>query len=356
MRKRLLVLALAILPAPAFAQNVQIQLGGNAQTVANQLGLNVNQLESLISDQIAAYYSVNDVPEYLRLSANAQSLINKGVGVDYGSNPTGFLFGIAVAGAVDTGESDVSTALENLNFDPSERVVPVGIGAQISLMLGYNFTRQGVPGLTLYANGLAFPLQVDEYDADFYNFGFHAQYNLWGHQTKNKTFNWGGLDLTSGFEFSQMRLNLAESLPASIPLSANGGSVQLSTDAVGTLELVQTAWTVPVEVTTAFTLFYFASLYTGVAADFQFGGASIDADLSDDDLEISGVPGVDSLGSVRIDASEDNGPTPVLFRVLVGLQFNLGPVKVFGQVNVQPNNLPDGLTTSAAGGVRVLFK
>ncbi|HJL42519.1 MAG TPA: hypothetical protein RMG48_14545 [Myxococcales bacterium LLY-WYZ-16_1] len=350
-----LVVASLLVAKSSWAQNVQITLGGEAERAAAALGISTGELQTLASEQIGALYSVNDVQEFLKLSANAQSLLNKGIGVDYASSPTGFLFGIGVSGALDTGESDFRDVA--VDIDPSQRAVPVGVGAQISLMIGYNFADQGVPGLTIYANGLGFPLSVDEYEADFYNFGLHGQYKLFGPRG-NESFNWGGLDLTSGLEFSQMRLTLRpeDAIEASAPLSSGSSSIILNTAAQGELALVQTAWTVPLEVTTSVTFLYALALYTGIGVDFQFGNASIEANLRDDRLTADLPDGSEAdLGRVQISADDENGPTTVLFRVLAGLQVNLGPIKAFGQINLQPENLPDGLTVSAAGGLRAVF-
>lgn len=339
--------ACALLWTPsAFAQNtrVQIDLDPGGAAVAQQIGVDVGQLERLISDQIGALYGVSDLNEFLRLSANAQSMVNKGIGVDYASNPTGFLMGIAVSGAFDAGNADIDD-IENLDFVNFDRAVPIGVGAQISLMIGYNFAGAGLPGLTLFLNGLAFPLQYEEYQADFRNFGFHAQYKLFGPQG-NEAAQWGGLDITSGLQFSETVLDLDQAIDRGLALLGPAGSAIIQTATEGDLELTQTAWTIPLELTTNVRFLYFLSIYGGLGVDFQFGSASMSADLASPLTE-----GGQTIGDVTIEANDDAGPSPVLLRFLTGVQINAGPIRIFGQLNF----LTEDLTVGGAAGLRAVF-
>ncbi len=350
-----IVVGLGLATNTARAQDrLSVSLGSQASSIANQLGLSVSELEDVIESQVGALYGVSNINEFLRLSANAQGMVSKGIGVDYGSNPDGFILGFAVSGAIDAGNADIQdvrdAGLELANF---ERAVPIGIGAQFSLMIGYNFKKVGVPGLTLFLNGLLFPLDVDEYSGDFRNFGFHAQYKFFGPRG-NKAAGWGGLDLTTGIEFSQMILDLGtRTLNTRTDLPGAGGtSSTLSTAATGDLKLTQTGWVVPLELTSNVNFLYVLSLYGGAALDFQFGSAQLEADLSAPLTATSPDSGQEQdLGTATIVADDSSGASPVLVRFLAGLQLNLGPIHIFGQFNL----LTEDLTVSAAGGLRAIF-
>jgi hypothetical protein len=330
----------------AWAQNANVTINLNAagRAAAQGIGLDVGQFEQLLEDQISALYGVSDLATFLQLSANAQSMVNKGIGVDYASNPNGFLFGVSVSGALDAGNADIED-IENLDFVDFDRAVPVGVGAQISLMVGYNFSSVGLPGLTLFANGLAFPLQYEEYQADFRNFGVHAQYKLFGPQG-NQAGEWGGLDITSGLQFSETVLDLDEQIDRALSLVGSTGSLNVGTEVTGDLELVQTAWTIPLEVTSNVRFLYILSLYGGVGVDFQFGSASMNADL-----ESPLDQGDTNIGTATVVANDAADPSSVLFRFLVGTQVNLGPIKLWGQLNF----LTENLTVGGAAGVRAVF-
>ncbi|NJK89336.1 MAG: hypothetical protein HC923_07975 [Myxococcales bacterium] len=347
-----LVLAVMSMARPSAGQTVNVRLDDPAPFSA--LGLSENELEQIITDQVRALYGVSDLPTFLRLSANAQSLVSRGLGVDYASNPSGFLFGVAVSGALDAGDADLDELDDLRDFDLAnfDRAVPIGVGAQISLMVGYNFKAAGLPELTLYANGMVLPLTVGveagDYSGDFRNFGVHAQYKL-VRPFGNVVFSWGGLDVTSGLQFSEMVLDLGSNpLRTSLPISANGVEVDVSTVVeTGRIELVQTAWTVPIEVTTNVRFLYVLSLFGGFGLDLNFGRAALRADIQSQDIRAGGQ----TVGAFSVSADDDNGPTTAVFRFLFGAQVHLGPIKVFGQLNV----LTEQLALGGAAGLRFLF-
>ena len=129
----------------AAAQQIDIQYNPAARALLeNQLDLTTDQLNTLITDEIRALYGLVDTATFLRLSANAQGMANKGIGVDYASNLDGWIFGVAFSVAADAGDADIEdfNALADGN---TERAVPVAAGAQIGLMLGYTVARPGSP-------------------------------------------------------------------------------------------------------------------------------------------------------------------------------------------------------------------
>ena len=82
----------------------------------------------------------------------------------------------------------------------------------------------------------------------------HAQYKAIRPLGTRGLVEWGGLDLTTGFELSRMFLSLSDEFEAFGTLEPG---VDLDTVSTGTLELEQRALTIPIEATTNLTLFYF---------------------------------------------------------------------------------------------------
>ncbi len=341
-------LAVTALPGLARGQTIDITLNENTQRLLSQeLGLTPDAVTPLIREQILALYGLANVPEFVRLSANAQNLSNKGLGVDYASHPDSFVFGLAINAATDAGRSDLE-ALSNVNPENIERAIPVG-SAQVSLMAGYNLQRFDLPQWTLFANALYYPLSVSQLKGTFSNFGLHAQYRPFEPMGTSTLVQWGGIALTSGLELSRMSLSLEGTFNTESPV---GQGIDLLTRSTGRLKLTQSALTIPLEVTTDVRFLYLFSLYAGFGIDIPLGKATTDLDLQSS-LSVNNLEslGISELGTAIISAQESGGADSVLFRVLGGLQLHLGPVKIFTQVNL----LTRDLTVGVAAGLRVVL-
>jgi hypothetical protein len=343
-----LPLATAVCAAlPAQAQNVSVQLDAAAASqLSGRLGISEAQLESLVLNQIEGLYGISDVGEFLRLSANAQSMANKGLGADYASIPDGFLFGAAVNLATDTTgglQGFVDTVTGQADAD-----VPVSAGAQITLMLGYNFAPLDLPGLTIYVHGLGYPLSISQLDGTFFNIGSHIQYRVLGPVGSEAIAQWGGLAITTGYEYSSMSLSLSDTFETT---SSIGSGVLLRTVSSGQLDIDQRASTIPIELTTSVRLLYLFTVYGGVGVDFQFGSASAVFDLESRVETAESGQSFARAGAARITVDDLGDPNRVLFRALAGLQLNLGPVRIFGQANVAFQDT----TVAVATGLRFIF-
>ena len=342
----LIVTALCLTAAPAMAQpSVNLQLDSNSTRILEQeLNLTTAEVNQLVEDELLALYGLVDVPSFLRLSANAQSMANKGLGVDYASNVDGWIFGAAVTAALDAGDSTIDD-FRAFADGTTERAVPLGAGVQLGLMLGYAIDDD----LVVYANGLYYPLDTNDLSGTFYNFGLHVQYKVLTPVGNRAILQWGGLDLSTGLELSRMLLALEDRFEASGTLAPGFDLDSVST---GILELEQRALTIPIEATSNVTLFYFLTLYGGVAVDFQLGEASMTFDL-DSALSTAdpNVGGELELGSARIEVAEVADPNTVMFRVLGGVQLNIWRLKLFGQLNF----LTTDLTLSVAAGLRLVI-
>ncbi|MEL7368088.1 MAG: hypothetical protein AAFN74_04180 [Myxococcota bacterium] len=333
-------------PLDVLAQtSVNIAFNPATQSILqSELGLSAADITQLVDDEIRALYGLVDVPTFLRLSANAQSMANKGLGVDYATNLDGLIFGVSVSAAADAGDADIADfrAFADGNTD---RAVPISAGAQIAVMAGYTVADRW----SLFMNGLYYELTVDDLEGTFYNFGIHGQYKAVLPSGDRSTAQWGGIDITSGFQVSRMFLELTDRFEASGTLSPG---FDLETDSLGRLDLEQRAFTIPLEITTNATFFYFLTFYGGIGLDIQLGDASMNIDL-DSQLRTNDPSTGDELdlGSAQIDVIDEAGPDAVMFRFMGGFQLNIWRLKLFGQVNF----LTSDLTVSLATGLRLVI-
>ena len=337
--------AAVLCASSAGAQTITVDIPpSNATQLAEALGTSTDELVRQMEAEIAALYGMLNVKEYLRLSANAQTMVSSGNAADYGSNPDGFFFGIGAGGALSVGDEDIASA----DFEV-ERDVPVGGGVMLSALLGYNLADQGLPWLTFSVHGMYLPMESGQLDGEVMNLGARVQFKLFQHSESSgfDFLHWGGLDVTTGFSWARTRLGLEDTYEAATDLSSE---VRLRTAALGTFEVTQTAYTVPLELTTNFTLFEIFTLYGGAGIDIPFGDASVSADLTADlTAEYNGEDIDAGVATIRVEDS--NGADDWLPRALVGVQLNIWRLRAYAQLDV---SLVDTALAGSAG-LRVMF-
>lgn len=333
MRTALCALLLLAAPAYAFdaaAQTVRLDLDPAAEALlAEATGLGADDLAAALSGQLEGLYGLSNTETFLRLSANAQSLSNRGLGVYYGSDVDHVVLGFGLNFSADAGDADLES-LQASRLGDIDRAVPIGTGAQMSLMLGYNLAAARLPALTLFVNGMTYPLRIGAYDGRFVNLGVHAKYQLIRRFGRRWPAAWGGLAVNSGLEVSRMRLRLDRPLISAIA----AGPVIIDATSTGRIELTQRAYTVPIELSTDLNLLYIVSLYGGIGLDIQLGSAALDlsatAELED--------PDIGTLGTASLQASVDGPPDRIAARVFAGVQLNLGPLAAFFQMHIRPRD------------------
>jgi hypothetical protein len=87
---------------------------------------------------------------------------------------------------------------------------------------------------------------------------------------------WGGIAVTTGYDYSHMSLRLSRNIPLSnfsIPSPVTDGvNVDVTGSASGSVDM--TTKSIPLEVTTSLRLLTLLTAYGGVGFDFQLGGGS----------------------------------------------------------------------------------
>lgn len=352
---RSLALWLCVLTTPsviipsysAFAQDnlgISINLAPDAQRLANELRVDINQLRDQIENELAAVYGLLNVEAFLQLAADNQSLVPAGIGADYASNPTGFFFGLGINAALTTDDSAIT---EGTEYDV-RRSIPLTGGAALSLLFGYNFHHLGISWFTLSGYGMHFPLSVNQLEGTFTNFGLNGQFKVYSPRTRGWV-KWGGIDITTGVNFARTQLQLAdESFNEAIEL---GTGVFIDTGARGVLELEQEAINLSLEVSSNLTMAHFFTIYGGFGIDAPLGSASGFFDLNTNLVgRLTGNEIVDA-GNASIDISASEDAQRFLPRLLGGVQFNIWLIKIFAQLNLSLR----GDTFGVATGLRAVF-
>ncbi|MEQ1501264.1 MAG: hypothetical protein ABMB14_03495 [Myxococcota bacterium] len=328
---------LQLLIGTATAQTVTFDL--NAQQAADA-GVDVDAVEQDLGGAITDQLGLADPDAYLRQFANADAMALKGMGVDYASNPKKF----SIGGVVGSSVSGVP-----LSFVRGPTELPEGgFAFMASLCAGVNlgmFTpgdKGPLDHLMVYVNGLAFsPPANRTFRASMYNFGAHAQLKLFG-PVNLKVVEWGGLDLTAGYERSFYALELTQALP----LTQATGPGSLTWTATGDYRISAGAGTIPLELSTNLRLLV-ATAYVGAGLDLNTATATSAASLSGPvEAKVAGESA--DIGSVGVSIDGAGDADPAVGRLFVGVQANVLLLKVFGHLNVGLNDTYGGFV-----GVRI---
>ncbi len=355
MRRSRLLPILALLPALAMTP-IQVRAGvnvtidpGPGASFAAQAGVDLAALQAQLSAEIDKLYQASEARKYVDGFGNAQAFTTRGMGVDYASNMKYLMIGAA---------ANLSLNVEKGYVPQDTRSPPPieGAGSNATIMAGTNLRWLGLRPISIFANYFQSSGAHGTFDAKLHNWGVHAQLKLFGPKDDETAWNvlmrWGGIDITSGVDFSQLNLELGvgKHVKSDIPLGA-AGNAHVLVNSTGKFALDMSTLSVPLEVTTNFRVLYIASVYGGVGFDWQFGGENkIALDL---DGKMTGtVAGMSAdIGTVKATAAERGVPVAGKLRGLVGAQVNLWLLKLFTQVNV----MPDAGLFSLALGVRLVY-
>ena len=319
----LLTALLALAPASAQAQQIVIELD---EERAAQLGLDTGALEGDLREQMDGQLRLDEVDQFLRQMGAANMTASRGMGADYASNPQRFVLGGGVGTAVNSA---------GLRFGKGSEGMPAGgFAFQAALLAGINLgiaskEESALRRFVLYVDGLVAETNPEPFHASTTNLGTHLQIKLARPKPAKGLLEWGGLDLTGGYEWSRYRLELAQELPV---LAEN-----LTWEADGELAVITDSASVPIELSTNLR-FFIISAFFGAAADVALD-SSTDLEMSlSGPILVDTNGGRENLGSATVSlerAGIIEGVTPRLF---AGAQVNIFFVKAYGQVNVGLND------------------
>jgi hypothetical protein len=305
----------------ALAQQVKVQVDPQ---LAAQAGVDAAEVQQLVSDTVDGTLHIEGHEEFLTRMANANALSTKGMGVDYASNPQRFVVG-ASFGSSENGMAP------SLTWGP-EQLPEGGYSVQLSLMAALNLGFLSGDGsvlrrFVLSVNGMALKGKTGVFEAEMQNLGAHLQVKMIRPPHKG-IVEWGGLDLTSGYELSNYHLRLSQTMP----VKAEG----LRWDASGQFTLESNASTVPIELSSNMRISV-VGLYTGLGWDFRLGGSRATTDLSlGGPIQVSYQGKEQRLGRVDASMVTHGLAASGSGRIFGGVQANIFLVKVYGQLNWGP--------------------
>ena len=323
---RILLAGLALgLSTAAHGQQLDITLRSDAPISEADLE---NELNSAIGSLLKA-----DAQDQLSTSmAEAAAISLKGMGVDYASNIKKF----EVGGSVGSGAHEAG-----FSFKKGGDVLPKGgFAAQLTLMAGINLgigdneKEHGIfDGVKLYVNGMSMKLPSGrEFGGSMNNIGGHLQVKVIP-GINAKVTEWGGIDLTSGYERTEYTLALRQPIPVTAPI--DDGS--LSWDASGAYDIRTLSQSVPVELSTNLRVLV-ATVYVGGAFDYNLADSASQASLSGPlSATINGTINNQRIGTASLDFAGEGAALQQGGRFFGGLQANILLLKVYGHVNVGLN-------------------
>ncbi|MFZ5478348.1 MAG: Lsa36 family surface (lipo)protein [Myxococcota bacterium] len=311
------VVAAALAAGPV---NVELVLDEDLQA----LGLDEAQLEEAMENAANEQMRLPEMGQYLAQMADANVLSAKGLGVDYASNMQRFAVGGGFGSAVNEG---------GFRFVAGEEPLPdTGFAFQISAMAGLNlgvFSKEesALRRVKLYVNGMKASTQRDPFTGTFLNYGGHLQIKLIGGagDQEQGVAEWGGIDVTAGYEYSSYTLQLAQDFPIS--------SGDLAWTAEGTYEISSEVQSVPLEVSTNFRVLV-VSVFGGAGFDYNLSGRA------DNEIEVGGPLTYTyegkayEAGSATATMNASGFASEYTPRVFAGAQVNVFLVKLYGQLNV----------------------
>ena len=313
-------LIFALLSVPALAGGPSVTVNLDEQMIQS-IGGDVEDTYALFDQEIENRFQLDADSALMERLARANAHAVRGLGVDYASNPTKFVFGVSAGPAVNDSGFDL--------FARGDDLLPEnGFTAQAGILAGMNLgaAQPGEDNLldrfVVYTNAMRAAPVVGDYQATVWTWGLHGQYAIVP-PVKKGSVTWGGVDATTGFDLSSYTIALSQSTPI------DGG---LGTwEATGTYEVKARATTIPLEISTSGSV-PGASMWLGLAADLAPGAraereVSLEGDITyDDDPSIT-------LGTVEARLSERIDVQPIGARFFTGFQFDITAVKLYTHLN-----------------------
>ncbi len=314
----MIALLLAALMPTAHAVEVTIDVDSAAAQAA---GLDPAQVESAIADAATSQLNLAAHQAWLSDMVQAAALSARGMGVDYATNPQRFWVGGSLGSAVHGDRYRLSRDPEELPEGGFAFQAMAAAGVNLGILSGKkSFLRRFVASV----NGMSVANSKEPFAGRLYNYGAHLQFKVINRPVTAGVVEWGGLDLTGGYEVATYRLGLG----AELPVATDG----LAWTATGTYDVRSEVDSVPIELSTNLRLLA-ATLYAGVAYDLNLSGdvtstielgGPIEAEVNGDTYE---------LGTVTISHSDRATPPEASQRLFAGVQANVLMVKAYAHVN-----------------------
>ncbi len=321
---------------PVFAQaTVNVNLTPAGQQLAQEFGdSNVQELITKVQDEVNTIYQTQRIGPLLDAFLTTTEFANKSLGVDYQSQPGELQIGVVADGALSTDEAFTTTSS-----------VTTGAIVNIGVMAGANLGRWTSPRWSVFANAFYETGSLRSLDGHLLTIGAHVQYKVVMPSAPGSV-RWTGVDATSGLELARWTLGNSAPIVTHFTVTGDtpGESRNLTLTSTGSLSLVATTFTVPIEVTTGVRFGDVFALFAGGGIDMTVGSSTLTASL-DGNLTITDNGTLE--GTVNITASGSQSPSFFDVHALAGLQLDLPHVHFFVEGLLAPG------VYGAATGIRL---
>lgn len=320
-------------------------LGGFA--VPQELKTEIDTMLRQVQNEVNSKLPEADQSTYLKGMSNAGVMSTKGLGVDYASAPDIFVVGAGIGVGADVGNNTFSDLVSG-NVE-AEQIR--GVGLQGSVMAGVNLGVFNLPKIwvidlsriTTFLNFFTYDLPSGkDYGGSLTNFGFHLQYQLTdGLKLPFHLFRWGGVFITTGLDYSSMKLSFTKTFNQTKQTTYNGtfpyNNLNLNANFNGTATAGAEVniKTIPIELSSHVQLLHVLTIFGGLAADINFGEAKSLAAVNGT-VTVSDTPNGYLNGfnaSAGLNLGDKGSPTTINGRWFIGTQLNITLLKLFAQLN-----------------------
>lgn len=332
---RAALLAFVAMSGAAHAESrVTVMLNDSGEALAADLGFSVPDLIAHAQTRIDELYKVSRIDGVLRAFADTASFAHRANSVDFDIDPNDIVVGGAGGGV----HGDIAIGTENKLLGGS--IITYGA------MAGVNLGRWNHPRWTVFANGFYDTQTIRGLTGHLLTLGAHAQYQIVP-AVSRPHIRWTGIAATTGLEYARLTLGTSNTLVSHFTAQGPNEKSTVQMDSTGTLDVLTTTTTVPLEVTTGVRFFGTLTLYAGGGITLTTGSSEIYAEL-DSLLSINSdnLP----IGTAMITASGENTPSTFNAHAITGLAVHTRHVRVFLQGALSSGQ------TAASLGVRGAFQ
>jgi hypothetical protein len=322
--------------AHADTSTVNVTLTPAGQQLATDFGDSEQTLITKVQNEINTIYQTQRIGPLLDAFLTTTQLVNRSLGVDYQAQPGELEIGVTADGALSTDEAFTTNSS-----------IATGALVNIGVMAGANLGRWTTSRLSVFANGFYETGSLKSLDGHLLTLGAHAQYKL-VMPSQPSGVRWTGVDLTSGLEVARWSLGNSAPIVTHFTLDGTtpGESLNMTLTSTGSLSMISTTYSIPIEATTGVRFGDIFALFAGGGIDLTFGTSTLAASLAgnmtktdDGTLE----------GTVQITASGSQSPGVFTVHALAGFQLDLPHFHFYVEGLIAPG------VYGAATGIRLSY-
>ena len=333
---RAVLLCLVAIGGVAHADSqVTVTLNQQGEMLAADLGLSVTDLVASARTRIDELYKVSKIDDLLRAFANTAAFTHRGHSVDYDVDPNDIIVGASGGGV----HGDVAIGTTNSLLG--------GSIINYAAMTGVNLGRWNQPRITIFASGFYDSETIHGLTGHLLTLSTHAQYQVVPAVSRPHIL-WTGLAATSGVEYARLTLGTSTGGSIESHFTAQGPSdhATVHMSSTGTLDVLASTYTIPLELTTGVRFFGALTLYGGGGLTLTTGSSTIQAQLSSVlSINSDHLP----VGNATITGSGENTPSTLGAHAITGLAIHTRHVRFFLQGTFASGE------TAASLGVRGAF-